>query len=163
MRRYFDTFLKVIDALAKAEVEYVLIGGYAVIIHGFPRFTEDMDLFIRLEQDNVARLRHALNDVFHDMSLDELTTDEIDQYPVIRYGAPNGFIIDIIARIGEMYAYEDIEYQEIEIDGHLLHIATPEMLYRMKQGTVRPQDQRDAAFLKELIAQRHQPGDTHGD
>lgn len=163
MRRYFDTFLKVIDALAKAEVEYVLIGGYAVIIHGFPRFTEDMDLFIRLEQDNVARLRHALNDVFHDMSLDELTTDEIDQYPVIRYGAPNGFIIDIIARIGEMYAYEDIEYQEIEIDGHLLHIATPEMLYRMKQGTVRPQDQRDAAFLKELIAQRRQTGDTHGD
>ena len=163
MRRYFDTFLKVIDALAKAEVEYVLIGGYAVIIHGFPRFTEDMDLFIRLEQDNVARLRHALDDVFHDMSLDELTTDEIDQYPVIRYGAPNGFIIDIIARIGEMYAYEDIEYQEIEIDGHLLHIATPEMLYRMKQGTVRPQDQRDAAFLKELIAQRRHTGDTHGD
>lgn len=163
MRRYFDTFLKVIDALAKAEVEYVLIGGYAVIIHGFPRFTEDMDLFIRLEQANVARLRHALDDVFHDMSLDELTTDEIDQYPVIRYGAPNGFIIDIIARIGEMYAYEDIEYQEIEIDGHLLHIATPEMLYRMKQGTVRPQDQRDAAFLKELIAQRRQTGDTHGD
>jgi len=103
MKHYFETFLKVVDALEKFGVEYVLIGGYAVIIHGFPRFTEDMDLFVRLEQDNIARLRHALDDVFHDTSLQELTATEIDQYPVIRYGAPNGFLIDVIARIGEMY------------------------------------------------------------
>ncbi len=162
MRKYFDTFLKVVDALEKAEVEYVLIGGYAVIIHGFPRFTEDMDLFVRLEQDNVARLRYALDDVFHDASLQELTVEEIDQYPVIRYGAPNGFVIDVIARIGEMYAFEDIEHEIIEIDGHQLHIATPEMLYKMKQGTVRPQDNLDAAFLKKLILQRRDGGDTDG-
>lgn len=163
MKEYFDTFLKVIDALAKAEVEYVLIGGYAVIIHGFPRFTEDMDLFVRLDQDNVARLRYALDEVFQDVSLQELTAAEIDQYPVIRYGAPNGFVIDVIARIGEMFSFGDIEYEEIEIDGHVLRIATPEMLYRMKQNTVRPQDQLDAAFLKELIAKRRDMWGAHGD
>jgi hypothetical protein len=162
MKKYFDTFLKVIDALALAKVEYVLIGGYAVIIHGFPRFTEDMDLFVRLEQDNVARLRHALDDVFHDVSLQELTVEEIDQYPVIRYGAPNGFVIDVIARIGEMYAFEDIEHETIEIEGHQLQIATPEMLHKMKKGTVRPQDKLDAAFLEELMKQRHGTGANDG-
>jgi len=120
MKHYFETFLKVVDALEKFGVEYVLIGGYAVIIHGFPRFTEDMDLFVRLEQDNIARLRHALDDVFHDTSLQELTATEIDQYPVIRYGAPNGFLIDVIARIGEMYRFDDIEYEELQIEGSYL-------------------------------------------
>ncbi|NJD39396.1 MAG: hypothetical protein FIA89_13895 [Geobacter sp.] len=163
MKHYFETFLKVVDALEKFGVEYVLIGGYAVIIHGFPRFTEDMDLFVRLEQDNIARLRHALDDVFHDTSLQELTATEIDQYPVIRYGAPNGFLIDVIARIGEMYRFDDIEYEELQIEGHTLRIATPEMLFRMKQGTVRPQDHRDALFLQELMRQRGTAGGSNGD
>lgn len=113
-----------------------------------------MDLFVRLEKGNVDRLRHALDDVFHDASLQELTVEEIDQYPVIRYGAPNGFVIDVIARIGEMYCFEDLEYELVEIEGHQLRVATPETLLRMKQGTVRPQDHQDAAFLKQLIAQR---------
>ena len=163
MKKYFETFLSVIDALDRFGVEYVLIGGYAVIIHGFPRFTEDMDLFVRPDQDNISRLRHALDDVFHDTSLQELTATEIDQYPVIRYGAPNGFLIDIIARIGEMYLFDNIDYEELQIEGHTLRIATPDMLYRMKQGTVRPQDHRDAAFLLELMRQRDTTGGSDGD
>jgi predicted nucleotidyltransferase len=154
MKKYFDTFLKVIDALGKAGVEYVLIGGYAVVIYGHPRFTEDMDLFIRLEKNNIDRLRHALDSVFHDVSLEELTVEDIDQYPVIRYGAPNGFLIDIIARIGEMYGYDDMAYEIVEIEGHQVRIATPETLLRMKQDTVRPQDHKDAQFLRSLIEQR---------
>jgi hypothetical protein len=163
MKQYFDTFLKVIDALGKAQVDYVLIGGYAVVIYGHPRFTEDMDLFIRLERDNVDRLRYALDSVFHDVSLEELTAEDIDQYPVIRYGAPNGFCIDIIARIGEMYGYDDMEHEIIEIEGHHLRIATPETLFRMKKGTVRPQDHLDAEFLKNLIEQRKKVEVVHGD
>lgn len=161
MKAYFDTFLKVLDALARAEVDYVLIGGYAVIIHGLPRFTEDMDLFIRLEHDNVARLRYALQEVFQDISLEELTCEEIEQHPVIRYGAPNGFIIDVIARIGDMYTFDDLAYDLIEIEGHPLRIATPETLLRMKQGTVRPQDHRDAAFLRELLARQRRSNGNH--
>ena len=161
MKEYFETFLKVLDALDKAEVEYVLIGGYAVIIHGLPRFTEDMDLFVRLEQDNIARLRHALLQVFQDISLEELTCEEIERHPVIRYGAPNGFVIDVIARIGDRYTFDDLAYERIEIEGHPLRIATPETLLRMKQDTVRPQDHRDAAFLKELLVRQRRTDGNH--
>ena len=39
-------FLDFIDALNKAEVEYIFVGGYAVILHGFARTTGDMDIWV---------------------------------------------------------------------------------------------------------------------
>jgi hypothetical protein len=151
---HFETFLRVIESFAKAGVDYILIGGYAVIIYGLPRFTQDVDIYVSMEKDNIARLRSALDDVFHDESLNEINVEDIQQYPVIRYGAPDGFVIDIIGRLGEASCYDDLEFETIEIEGHSLRIATPETLYRLKCDTVRPQDKHDAMFLKKLIEQR---------
>jgi hypothetical protein len=152
--KHFETFLKVMDAFAKAGVEYILIGGYAVIIYGLPRFTQDVDIYVRMEEENVNCLRAALDSVFHDESLQEITIAEIIQYPVIRYGSPDGFLIDIIGSLGESSTYDDISFEAIEIEGHIVRVATPESLYRLKHDTVRPQDRYDAEFLKQLIEKR---------
>lgn len=151
MVEYFDTFLKVMSALHTAQVEYILVGGFAVIIHGFPRLTQDVDLFVKMSQDNVASLRQSLDTVFHDVSLEEITADELAAYPVIRYASPDGFVIDVIGRLGEMVEYDDLSCDIIEIEGVPVRIATPEILYEMKSKTVRPQDHLDAAFLKSLL------------
>ena len=154
MKQHFDTFLRVVDALDKSEVEYILIGGYAVIIHGLPRFTIDMDIFVKMEKNNIDLLRQTLTDIFEDIQLAEITFEEIEQYPVIRYGAPDGFVIDIIGRLGIAYCYDDLEYESIDIEGHSVRVATPETLYRLKHDTARPQDKIDADFLKNLIEKR---------
>lgn len=151
---HFETFLRVIESFAKSGVDYILIGGYAVIMYGLPRFTQDVDIYVSMDKDNIARLRSALDDVFHDESLNEINVEEILQYPVIRYGAPDGFVIDIIGKLGEASCYDDLEFETIEIEGHSLRIATPETLYRLKCDTVRPQDKHDALFLRKLIEQR---------
>jgi hypothetical protein len=44
------------------KVEYVIVGGYALAFHGAPRFTGDLDIFIRPTEDNVSKLLAALND-----------------------------------------------------------------------------------------------------
>lgn len=150
----FGIFLKVMEALAKADVDYILIGGYAVIIHGFPRFTQDVDIYVKMEQENISRLRCALDEVFHDESLKEITIEEIEAFPVIRYGSPDGFVIDIIGKLGEASTFDDLEYESVEVEGKIVRVATPETLYRLKSGTVRPQDQRDAEFLRNLIERR---------
>ena len=41
-------------------VEYLLVGGQAVIAHGYPRLTKDMDLWVRPEVDNGRRVLSAL-------------------------------------------------------------------------------------------------------
>lgn len=52
--------LSVLLALGEEQVDYVLVGGVALNLHGLIRATEDVDLFVRAEPDNVARLRRAL-------------------------------------------------------------------------------------------------------
>ena len=45
----------VVKALNDAKVQYLIVGGLAVIAHGYERFTNDVDLVIGLEQDNICR------------------------------------------------------------------------------------------------------------
>jgi hypothetical protein len=42
--------------LTEAEVEYLLIGGYAVSYHGYPRSTADMDIWVAISADNAQKL-----------------------------------------------------------------------------------------------------------
>jgi len=53
-------FLELLGAFADARVEYLLVGGYAVAFHATPRFTKDLDLWIRPTPQNLARVRTAL-------------------------------------------------------------------------------------------------------
>ena len=49
-------FKDLLSVLAAEEVEYLIIGGYAVGFHAKPRFTKDIDLWVRDETENLARL-----------------------------------------------------------------------------------------------------------
>ena len=50
---HFKEFLRLLRAEA---VEYLLVGGWAVIYHGYPRATKDIDIWIAVSQDNAERL-----------------------------------------------------------------------------------------------------------
>ncbi|NNJ25882.1 hypothetical protein [Alienimonas chondri] len=54
----FQEFLSACNA---AGVEYLLIGGYAVTYHGYPRYTADMDVWVRSDPANAARVVDALD------------------------------------------------------------------------------------------------------
>ncbi len=151
---HIDRFSAVLTALKKYQVEYVLIGGVAVILYGLERVTADLDIFVRMGPDNIDRLKDALNDVFRDPSIQEITLEELSAYPVIRYGTPDGFYIDIMTRIGEVAEYEDLKWEEFEYLGTPIRIASPETLFMLKRDTVRPKDKVDAVFLSELISRR---------
>lgn len=149
MATALDRLIEVLGALAAESVEYVLFGGQAVNLHGILRFTEDIDLFVRPSEENVDRLRRALRRVWDDPAIAEIQADDLaGDYAVVRYGTPDGFAIDLVARIGEMYAFGDIDSESIDVGGVLVRVATPRMLYQMKKDTVRPLDHADAADLK---------------
>jgi hypothetical protein len=130
---------------------YVLIGGAALNLHGLVRATEDADVCVRPTADNVERIRQALRSLYGDPSIDEIRAEDLSgEYPAVRYYPPTGsFFIDILARLGEFARYEDIEWQEIEVEGVRIRLATPAALYWLKRGTLRPVDQADAAALRE--------------
>lgn len=43
----FNKFLEVIDTLEKEKVDYILVGGFAMVLYGMPRTTQDLDLFVK--------------------------------------------------------------------------------------------------------------------
>jgi hypothetical protein len=125
-----------------------------MVLHGLPRATQDIDLFLRPVLDNTERFTKALNSVFHDVSIHEITLEELNKYSVIRYGTQEGFYIAILVKIGDAFTYDDLKYEIIEFEGHKIRVATAEVLYKLKKDTIRPIDKTDALFLKELIRER---------
>lgn len=149
----FDDVVAVLSALKAESVDYVLVGGVAVGLHGFERATNDIDLFVRPTPENVDRLRRALRRVFDDPSIDEINAEDLaGEYPTIRYGPPDAdYLIDILGRLGTEIAFTDLEFEPLEIAGTTVNLATPRTLYRMKRDTVRPIDRIDAEVLKEAF------------
>jgi hypothetical protein len=146
----FAEAMKILAALEREEVRYVLVGSMGMAVLGVIRATRDIDFFVDPTPDNVARLRSALRSVYADPCIEEITAEDLGgEYPAIQYVPPEGdFWIDLLARLGERFRYDDIEWQGVDIDGVTVRVATPWMLYRMKRDTVRPQDEVDAAELK---------------
>ncbi|MFA4945170.1 MAG: nucleotidyl transferase AbiEii/AbiGii toxin family protein [Lentisphaeria bacterium] len=71
-------FVEFFRLLARHRVDYMVVGGYAVAFHGFPRFTKDIDIFFATDPANIQRLRAALVDFgFAEAELpDELFTQD---------------------------------------------------------------------------------------
>jgi len=80
----FKEFLKLLNA---NRVKYLLIGGYAVAYHGFPRATGDMDIWVDMEKTNAEKVVSALKSLGFDLpSLTPALFLKEDQ--IIRMGNP---------------------------------------------------------------------------
>jgi hypothetical protein len=55
-----DDVRTILSALNDANVRYLIVGGLAVVAHGYVRFTQDIDLVVQLERENVLRAMSAL-------------------------------------------------------------------------------------------------------
>lgn len=151
----FDKFWEVIDALEKESVDYILIGGFAMVLYGMPRATQDLDIFIQNREENVEKLRTALFQLFRDKSAFEITQFELNEYSVVRYGTGGGFYIDILSKLEDAFTFDDLNFEETEIDGHTVKIATIETLYKLKEKTLRAIDKTDMFFLEQILKNKN--------
>lgn len=103
----FDKVIQLFRSLHDKQVEYVLVGGVAMNMHGLVRGTDDVDLFIRPTADNVGRMRDALRAVWDDPEIDGIRAEDFaGEYATIRYGPPADDRRDA-QRLRERFAIED--------------------------------------------------------
>jgi hypothetical protein len=149
----FEEAKRILAALEREGVRYVLIGAMAMAAQGLVRATHDLDFFVSPESENVDRLKRAFKGLFdNDPSIDEISAEDLGgEYPAVEYTPPHGrYSVDILSRLGEAFSYLDLESETLTTaEGTQISVATPLMLYRMKRDTVRPQDRLDAEVLKE--------------
>lgn len=140
--------------MQKHDVDYILIGGMAVSLYDLTRFTEDLDIFVKRDKPNIEKLQEALFSLYKDKSVFDISLEELSKYPVIRYGTPDNFYLDIVDRLGEAIKYDDLEYQIMEAHGIKIPLATLETLIRLKQHTYSPKDKSDIIILTDKLRKK---------
>lgn len=133
-------------ALNREGVRYLLIGGFAVILHGFVRTTKDVDLLVDPSDTNVAALKRALASL-PDNAAAEIRDADVRQYTVVRVA--DEIVVDLMASACGI-TYEEAVRHDVEhrdIDGVRVPLAGKRLLIRLKD-TVRPSDHMDVGFLK---------------
>ena len=141
--RDFKEFLRLLNA---HHVEYLLIGGYAVNYHGYPRATADMDIWIAVHPANADRVVATLKEFGFD--LPELSPELfLRQWQIIRLGVPP-VRIEVSTTIsgvdfGQCYArrVEDV------VDDVPVNIINVDDLKRNKKASGRHQDLADLEHL----------------
>ena len=74
-----EDLVSLCKALNHEGVRYVLIGGFAVILHGYARATKDIDLLVDASTENIQRLKRAMA-ALPDNAIDLIADDEVERY-----------------------------------------------------------------------------------
>ena len=146
-----DETQRVLVAMERHRVRYAVFGAVALNIHGFVRATEDLDIFVAPDAENISALKDALTDVFEDPEIGSISAEDLlGDYPAVQYVPPSGdFHLDILTRLGEAFRYADLEIERVRFGELEVSVVSPLTLYRMKKDTVRPKDRIDAEVLRE--------------
>ncbi len=140
-------FKEFVELLNKNEVEYLIVGGYAVGIHGYPRYTGDLDIWINATRQNARKMVAVLAEFgFDSFGLTEEDFTKLGN--VIQMGYPP-FRIDILTTIDGV-RFKDCYKNKMLVlhDGVILDVIGIEDLRRNKKVSGRLKDIDDLENLK---------------
>lgn len=143
MNQDFKEFIALLDT---NKVQYLVIGGYAVAYHGFPRYTKDLDLWINPEISNAEKIITALKE-FGFGSLDITVKDLVTPEQTIQLGYPP-IRIDLITSIDGVI-FEECYPDRVLIDdsGLMINVIDLDNLKKNKRASGRAQDLADLENL----------------
>jgi hypothetical protein len=144
-----DDFQDFLRALNKANVKYLLVGGFSVILHGYTRTTGDMDIWVERTEDNYQKLLLAF-DIFQ-MPVFSMTKDNFLSNPdldVFTFGRQPS-AIDVITQLkGLDFAPAYEASVQMVVDDLELKVIQYKDLLKAKEAAGRPRDQNDIIQLK---------------
>ncbi len=140
-------FTDILSAFIAEKVEFLVVGGYAMAFHGYVRATGDIDLWIRISEENAKKIWRALEQFgapLFDLKPEDLQTPRM----VFQIGiVPSR--IDIITQIDGV-EFEDAwkEHKTIEIENLQIPVIGKTQLLQNKKSTGRAKDRNDALWLQ---------------
>jgi hypothetical protein len=140
-------FKEFIQSLNANQVRYLVVGGYAVAIHGYPRYTKDIDIWVEMTLTNAARIVLALEQFgFGSLGLRE--QDFLEEDTIIQLGyAPRR--IDLLTTLpGVEFEACFSEKVLVDIEGTPVNFIDLENLKKNKLATGRAQDIADIENLE---------------
>ena len=146
-----DDLLFLCRCLNETGAKYIVIGGWAVIQHGFERTTSDVDLLVDSSPENFQKIQSAMLRL-PDGAIREVQPDDLDKFVVVRIG--DEFVIDLMkGSCGIEYAEARKDIELVTLRDVVVPFASADLLWRTKQ-TQREKDALDRAFLAELLKRK---------
>ncbi len=139
-------YLNLLRLFHAERVEYVIVGGYAVIAHGFPRTTGDIDILVQPTAENAARVVRAL--VGYGFINNEFEETDFTTTPNFLSFSKNEVWIDLMTQLlGVTFAECAADALVIEMAGVPVRYINLSALRKAKAATSRPQDLQDLENL----------------
>lgn len=156
---------EIFSALDAYRVEYVVVGGFAVILHGYMRATADLDLVIGLSDENCKHAVEAFSSIGLQPRLPVLLSDFANPANRDEWANHRGMIVFQLwdpknpVRSIDLFVQEPMDFSLLQrdavtrdIDGHPVKVASIEHLVVMKQKSGRARDVEDIAKLLQIRA-----------
>ena len=149
----------IFGVLAEYEVEYVLIGGLAAVLHGSTAMTNDADIFPANAPKNIEQLSLALKDLHARLRVESDPNGvDFDPHPVL---ISSMAMLNTTTRCGDLdltfnpaglHSYEDVRASAItyELDGQAVQVAALEDIIRSKESADRAKDHATLPILRAL-------------
>jgi len=156
------TLSQLLERLAEGGIEFVVIGGYAAVLHGSSQVTQDLDICTILTEETVKRLREVLRDFDprHRMTAQKISF--LDEPPVGTqlqniYLRTSIGVLDIITEVMGVGTYERLrdKAQIVSIGGQAVSLISVDDLIAAKEALARDKDLITARELRLIAFQRN--------
>jgi hypothetical protein len=142
-----NDFREFIELLNANKVQYLIVGGYAVGFHGYPRYTKDLDVWILVSEENAKCVLIALQQ-FGMGSLGLKEEDFLKHDDFVQLGYPPNRIDIVMSCDGIEFESCYQSRKQINVEGLSIDFIDLENLKRNKKASARPQDLADLANLE---------------
>lgn len=144
-----------LQRLLQSGIDFVLIGGYAAVVHGSSQVTQDIDICAVITPENLGTLRDALRDLDPRHRMNPSYKPSLMDYPAQDQSLDNYYlqttegILDIIREVRPVGSFERIKEKAIEIEvfGLPCKVISLDDLIEVKKSMSRP---KDRSTLEEL-------------
>ena len=145
-----------LERLLENQIDFVLVGGFAGVLHGSTLVTQDLDICAAITQEQVDKLRHALADLHPVLRMNPNIQPSFLEQPKNLAGVHNIYlktdlgILDIMSELPPVGSFETLKKNSMEISiyGHQCRVISLDDLIAIKQSMTRPKDQET---LRQLL------------
>ena len=140
----------VTDALNAKGIDYAICGGLAVVIHGYPRLTQDIDILV--QEQNLNKIADAVSEIGYQIKSGIIPFDigketERKIFRITKFEQAEHLTLDLML-VGPFLKEVWNNREQHELEGHMLQVVSLDGLRKMKRAAGRPRDIDDLEHLQ---------------
>jgi hypothetical protein len=153
-----DNLKALLEILLKNDIDFVLVGGLACVVHGSPLVTQDIDICLSIDETQIGKLRSALKDLSPRHRMNPSFKPSFLEYPENLEGVRNIYletslgVLDILSELAPIGNFREVKEKSITVVlyGHQCRVVCLEDLIRIKETMKRPKDKETLLHLRQI-------------